>query len=163
MNLNNHNDSSNQCASIPLSMRQCNHNDLTNKCTVLSDSEHASFLLSLMQLTVSKSCQKTQSFETFRKRKVYENVYQVRIVLNARKKRHKLEFEIKWMGHEETAREPKTNLHGEACEFLLYCIFSILSSKQTDLITVSVQEAINLEGLISQKENFVTLLLIDII
>ncbi len=34
---------------------------------------------------------------------------------------------------------------------------------QTHLITVSVQEAINLEGLVSQKEKFVTLLLIDMI
>ncbi len=34
---------------------------------------------------------------------------------------------------------------------------------QTHLITVSVQEAINLKGLVSQKEKFVTLLLIGMI
>ncbi len=40
-----------------------------------------------------------------------------------RKQKGKLEFEIKWMGYEETTWEPKTNLQGEACEFLLDCIF----------------------------------------
>ncbi len=33
----------------------------------------------------------------------------------------------------------------------------------THLITVSVQDAINLEGLVSRKEKFVTLLVIDMI
>ncbi len=39
-----------------------------------------------------------------------------------RKQKGKLEFEIKWMGYEETTWEPKTNLQGEACKFLLDCI-----------------------------------------
>ncbi len=45
-----------------------------------------------------------------------------------RKQKGKLEFEIKWMGYEETTWEPKTNLKGEACEFSLDCICSVLSS-----------------------------------
>ena len=63
-----------------------------------------------------------------KKRKVDEDVYQVERVLNVRKQKGKLEFEIKWMGYEETTWEPKTNLQGEACEFSLDCIFSVLSS-----------------------------------
>ena len=59
----------------------------------------------------------------FKKRKLDENVYQVERVLNVRKQKGKLEFEIKWMGYEETTWEPKTNLQGEACKFLLDCIF----------------------------------------
>ena len=43
MNLNNHNDISNKCASILLRMKQCNHNDLSKECAVLSDSEGATF------------------------------------------------------------------------------------------------------------------------
>ena len=58
----------------------------------------------------------------YKKRKLDEN-YQVERVLNLRKQKGKLEFEIKWMGYEETTWEPKTNLQGEACEFLLDCIF----------------------------------------
>ena len=80
-----------------------------------------------------------------------------------RKQQGTLEFEIKWMGYEETTWEPKTNLQGEACEFLLDCIFFSSFSIQTHLITVSVQEAINLEGLVNQKETCFTLLLIDMI
>ena len=44
------------------------------------------------------------------KRKLDENVYQVERVLNVRKQKGKLEFEIKWMGYEETTWEQKTNL-----------------------------------------------------
>ena len=68
------------------------------------------------------------SLKPFKKRKLDENVYQVERVLNVRKQKGKLEFEIKWMGYEETTWEPKTNLQGEACEFSLDCIFSVLSS-----------------------------------
>ena len=53
-------------------------------------------------------------------------MYEVERVLNVRKQKGKLEFEIKWMGYEETTWEPKTNLQGEACEFSLDCIFSVL-------------------------------------
>ena len=71
---------------------------------------------------------KPKVLKPFKKRKLDENVYQVERVLNVRKQKGKLEFEIKWMGYEETTWEPKTNLQGEACEFLLDCIFSVLSS-----------------------------------
>ena len=53
----------------------------------------------------------------FKKRKLDENVYQVERVLNVRKQKGKLEFEIKWMGYEETTWEPKTNLQGELVSF----------------------------------------------
>ncbi len=43
MNFNNHNDFSNQCASILVKMKQCYHNDLSKECAVLSDSERANF------------------------------------------------------------------------------------------------------------------------
>ncbi len=56
MNANNHNNFSNHCASILLRMKQSNHNDCSKQCAVLSDIEHATFLLSLMQLQVLKSC-----------------------------------------------------------------------------------------------------------
>ena len=42
-----------------------------------------------------------------------------------RKQKGKLEFEIKWIGYEEKTWEPKANLQGEACEFLLDCIFQL--------------------------------------
>ena len=67
---------------------------------------------------------KPKVLKPFKKRKVDEDVYQVERVLNVRKQKGKLEFEIKWMGYEETTWEPKTNLQGEACEFSLDCIFS---------------------------------------
>ena len=51
-----------------------------------------------------------------------------------RKQNGKVEFEIKWMGYEETTWEPKTNLQGEACEFSLDCIFSVLSSYKLILL-----------------------------
>ncbi len=79
-----------------------------------------------------------------------------------RKQKGKLEFEIKWMGYEETTWEPKTNLREEACKFLLDCIFSVISSYI--LISLLFQcKRINLDGLVSQKEKFVTHLLIDMI
>ena len=73
----------------------------------------------------SKAVGKTQSFENFEKRKVDENVYQVERVLNVRKQKGKLAFEIKWMRYEETTWEPKTNLQGETFKFFLGCIFQI--------------------------------------
>ena len=84
---------------------------------------------------------------------VDKNVYQVERVLNVRKQKGKLEFEIKWMRYEETTWEPKTNLQGEVCMLLLNCIFFSAYFINTHLITVSVQEAIDLEGSVSQKEN----------
>ncbi len=42
-----------------------------------------------------------------------------------RKQKGKLEFEIKWLGYEETTWETKTNLQGKACKFLLDCIFQV--------------------------------------
>ena len=80
-----------------------------------------------------------------------------------RKQKDKLEIEIKWLGYEETTWEPTSNLQREACKFLLDCIFQFLLYAYTHLVTVSVQEAINLEELVSQKEKFVTSLLIDMI
>ena len=50
-------------------MKQCYHNDLSKECAVLSNSERATFLLSLMQLPVQKAVGETQSFETFKKMK----------------------------------------------------------------------------------------------
>ena len=50
-------------------MKQCYHNEISKECAVLSDSERANFFLSLMQLPVSKAVGKTQSFETFQKKK----------------------------------------------------------------------------------------------
>ena len=109
-----------------------------------------------------KDVGKTQSFETFQKRKLDENVYQVERVLNVRKQKGKLECEIKWMGYEETTWEPKTNLQGEACEFLLDSIFSVLSSYI--LISLLFQcKRKSIWKLVSQKEEFVTLSLIDMI
>ena len=94
----------------------------------LSNSERA-YLLTEFDATCSfkKLLVKPKVLKPFTKRKVYEDVYQVERVLNVRKQKGKLEFEIKWMGYEETTWEPKTNLQGEACEFLLDCIFSVLS------------------------------------
>ena len=106
---------------------------------------------------------KPKVLKPFKKRKVDEYVYQVERVLNVRKQKGKLEFEIKWMGYEETTWEQKTNLQGEACEFSLDCLFFSSFFIHTHLITVSVQEAINLEGSVSQNEKFVTLSHIDMI
>ena len=128
MNFNNHNDFSNQSTSILVKMKQCYHNEISKECAVLSDSERANFFWVWCNFQFQKAVGKTQSFETFQKKKLDENVYQVERVLNVRKQKGKLEFEIKWMGYEKTTWEPKTNLQGEACEFLLDCIFSVLSS-----------------------------------
>ncbi len=43
MNFNNHDDFSNQCASILVKMKQKNHHDLAKKCAVFGDSEPANF------------------------------------------------------------------------------------------------------------------------
>ena len=110
-------------------MKQCYHNEISKECAVLSDSERANFF-SEFDATSSfkKLLVKPKVSKPLKKRKVDEDVYQVERVLNVRKQKGKLEFEIKWMGYEETTWEPKTNLQGEACEFLLDCIFSVLSS-----------------------------------
>ena len=57
----------------------------------------------------------------------------------------------------------KNKSAGKVCKFLLDCIFQFLLHAYTHLVTVSVQEAIKLEELVSQKEKFVTSLLIDMI
>jgi hypothetical protein len=95
-------------------MKQCYHNEISKECAVLSDSERANFF-SEFDATSSfkKLLVKPKVSKPLKKRKVDEDVYQ---------------FEIKWMGYEETTWEPKTNLQGEACEFSLDCIFSVLSS-----------------------------------
>ncbi len=62
----------------------------------------------------------------FKKRKLEENVYQVERVLNVRKQKGKLEFEIIWLGYEETTWEPTANMQGEACKLLLKFIFKCL-------------------------------------
>ncbi len=97
---------------------------------------------------------KPKVLKTLKKRKVDEDIYQ---------QKDKLDFEIKWLGYEETTLEPKSNLQREASKFLLDCIFQFLLHTYTHLVTVSVQEAINLEKLVHQIEKFVTLLLIDMI
>ena len=110
-------------------MKQCYHNEISKECAVLSDSERANFF-SEFDATSSfkKLLVKPKVSKPLKKRKVDEDVYQVERVLNVRKQKGKLEFEIKWMGYEETTWEPKTNLQGEACELSLDCIFSVLSS-----------------------------------
>ena len=60
--------------------------------------------------------------------------------MNVRKQKGKLEFDIKWLGYEETTWEPKTNLQGEACKFLLDCIFQIF------LHTYSCQNCFSARG-----------------
>lgn len=164
MNFNNHNDFLNQSASILLRMKQSNHNDLPKQYPVLSDSERATFLTEFdATSSFKKLLVKPKVLKPFKKRKVDEDVYQVERVLSMRKQKGKLEFEIKWLGYEETTWEPKTNLQGEACKFLLDCIFQFLLHTYTHLVTVSVQEAISLEEMVSQKAKFVTFLLIDMI
>ncbi len=129
MNFNNHNDFLNQSASILLRMKQSNHNDLPKQYPVLSDSERATFLTEFDATSSFKTLLiKPKVSKLLKKRKLDENVYQVERVLNVRMQKGKLEFEIKWMGYDETTWEPKTNLQGEACEFLLDCMFSVLSS-----------------------------------
>ncbi len=49
-------DFSNQSASILVQMKRFCHNDLSKECVVLSNIERSTFLLSLMQLPLSKSC-----------------------------------------------------------------------------------------------------------
>ena len=61
-------------------------------------------------------------------------------MLNIRKQKDKLEFEIKWLGCEETTWDPKTNLQGKACKFLLDCIFQFLLHAYTHFITVSARD-----------------------
>ncbi len=68
---------------------------------------------------------KPKILKPFKKRKVDEDVYQVERVLNVKKQKGNLEFKTKWMRYGETTWEPKTNLQGEACEFLLDCILSV--------------------------------------
>ncbi len=107
MNFNNHNDFSNQCASIPLRMKQCNHNDLSKECAVLSDSKLASFFTEFdATSSFKKLLVKPKVSTPLRKRKLDDNVYQVDRVLNVRKQKGKLEFEIKWLGYEEPTWEP---------------------------------------------------------
>ena len=92
-------------------MKQCYHNEISKECAVLSDSERANFF-SEFDATSSfkKLLVKPKISKPLKKRKVDEDVYQVERVLNVRKQKGKLEFEIKWMGYEETTWEPKTNL-----------------------------------------------------
>ena len=108
-------------------MKQCYHNEISKECAVLSDSERANFFSEFDATSnFKKLLVKPKISKPLKKRKVDEDVYQVERVLNVRKQKGKLEFEIKWMGYEETTWEPKTNLQGEACEFSLDCIFSVL-------------------------------------
>ena len=101
MNFNNHNDFSNQCASNPVRMKQCNHNDLSKECAVLSDSECATFFTEFdATSSFKKLLVKPKVSKPLKKGKVDENVYQVERVLNVRKQKGKLEFEIKWKGYE---------------------------------------------------------------
>ena len=110
-------------------MKKGYHNDISKECAVLSNSERANFFTEFdATSSFKKLLVKPKVSKPFKKRKLDENVYQVERVLNVRKQKGKLEFKIKWMGYEETTWEPKTNLQGEACEFLLDCIFSVLSS-----------------------------------
>ena len=105
-------------------MKQCYHNEISKECAVLSDSERANFF-SEFDATSSfkKLLVKPKVSKPFTKRNLDGNIYQVERVLNVRKQKGKLEFEIKWMGYEETTWKPTTNLQGEAFNFLLDCIF----------------------------------------
>ena len=115
MNFNNHNDFLNQSASILLRMKQSNHNDLPKHYPVLSDSERATFFTEFdATSSFKKLLVKPKVSKPFKKRKVDEDVYQVEKVLSMRKQKGKLEFEIKWMGYEETTWEPKNESAGRS-------------------------------------------------